>query len=27
MSTTVEVSRLFVPGMLIEIETTAFIPS
>ena len=25
-STTVEVSRLFVPGMLIEIETTAFIP-
>jgi 2-iminobutanoate/2-iminopropanoate deaminase len=26
-STTVEVSRLFVPGMLIEIETTAYIPS
>ena len=26
-SPTVEVSRLFVPGMLIEIETTAFIPS
>jgi 2-iminobutanoate/2-iminopropanoate deaminase len=25
-STTVEVSRLFVPGMLIEIETTAYIP-
>jgi enamine deaminase RidA (YjgF/YER057c/UK114 family) len=26
-STTVEVSRLFVPGMLIEIETTAYIPA
>jgi 2-iminobutanoate/2-iminopropanoate deaminase len=26
-STTVEVSRLFIPGMLIEIETTAYIPS
>ena len=25
-STTVEVARLFVPGMLIEIETTAYIP-
>ena len=25
-STTVEVSRLFVPGMLIEIETIAYIP-
>ena len=26
-STTVEVARLFVPGMLIEIETTAYIPA
>ena len=25
-STTVEVAKLFVPGMLIEIETTAYIP-
>jgi 2-iminobutanoate/2-iminopropanoate deaminase len=26
-STTVEVARLFIPGMLIEIETTAYIPA